>query len=217
MIDLRWVLFLLGVIIFLSIYFFSVKPVSLKSRILFFRLFRSNNKKKLYKKEIKELAKDSISTDLEERETVDTEEIALDKKNSEKVITLRLIGKDQLDSISVYKCLQDNDLTHGRFDIYHYYRQDKSSSVFSVANLTEPGTFNEDDKGSSVIGGLTFFMLVSKNTKGVEDFDKMLELAKIISETLNIELLDENGSSWSIQRERYIREEIIAFQHILNK
>jgi cell division protein ZipA len=47
---------------------------------------------------------------------------------------------------------------------------------------------------------------------GVEAFDLMIAAAHALGSSLNGELLDETGSTLSIQRERYMREEIIQYQ-----
>ena len=49
--------------------------------------------------------------------------------------------------------------------------------------------------------------------EGAEAFDMMIESARTITQALNGELLDESGSTLSIQRERYMREEVIQFEH----
>jgi FtsZ-interacting cell division protein ZipA len=49
----------------------------------------------------------------------------------------------------------------------------------------------------------------------VERFDMMIATARDLAQTLDADLLDERGSSWSIQRERYIREEIIEYRYQL--
>jgi FtsZ-interacting cell division protein ZipA len=41
----------------------------------------------------------------------------------------------------------------------------------------------------------------------------MMAAARTLSQSLDGELLDESGSTLSIQRERYLREEIIKYQH----
>ena len=41
----------------------------------------------------------------------------------------------------------------------------------------------------------------------------MIAAARALSQSLDGELLDESGSTLSIQRERYLREEVIQFQH----
>jgi cell division protein ZipA len=48
---------------------------------------------------------------------------------------------------------------------------------------------------------------------GVEAFDIMMAAARTLAQELNGELLDESGSTLSIQRERYMREEVVQFQH----
>ena len=48
---------------------------------------------------------------------------------------------------------------------------------------------------------------------GAQSFDRMMTAARALRQSLDAELLDESGSTLSIQRERYLREEIIHFQH----
>ena len=47
----------------------------------------------------------------------------------------------------------------------------------------------------------------------VARFDAMVETARGLSVELSADLFDERGSSWSSQRERYLREEIIEYRH----
>ena len=44
-------------------------------------------------------------------------------------------------------------------------------------------------------------------------FDAMVETARALSVELAADLFDERGSSWSSQRERYLREELIEYRH----
>ena len=41
----------------------------------------------------------------------------------------------------------------------------------------------------------------------------MMAAARALAPALNGELLDESGSTLSIQRERYMREEIVQYEH----
>jgi FtsZ-interacting cell division protein ZipA len=45
----------------------------------------------------------------------------------------------------------------------------------------------------------------------------MVQTARSLAHDLEAELHDEKGSSWSIQRERYVREEIIRYRHQLEQ
>ena len=56
----------------------------------------------------------------------------------------------------------------------------------------------------------------SWNTSGtstIKPCPAMIAAARALSQSLDAELLDESGSTLSIQRERYMREEIIQFEH----
>ena len=62
------------------------------------------------------------------------------------------------------------------------------------------------------IAGMSFFMVLPGVGDPVDRFDTMLEIARSLAYKLDAELLDDSGSSWSIQRERYIREELISYR-----
>jgi FtsZ-interacting cell division protein ZipA len=47
----------------------------------------------------------------------------------------------------------------------------------------------------------------------LDAFDDMLKISKSLAAKLDAELRDEQGSTLSIQRERYMREDVIQFQH----
>jgi cell division protein ZipA len=83
--------------------------------------------------------------------------------------------------------------------------------LFSVASLTEPGTFDLDNLGA--ISGMSLFVVLPGGIDPVECFDAMVETARSLAHRLDADLLDERGSSWSIQRERYLREELIRYRH----
>ena len=105
-------------------------------------------------------------------------------------------------------------LRHGKFGIFHRYDgNDESRTVFSAASLVEPGSFDLQNIQGQEIPGISLFLVLPGPVDSVEGFDMMLAAARALTQSLDGELLDESGSSLSIQRERYLREEIIQFQH----
>jgi cell division protein ZipA len=84
---------------------------------------------------------------------------------------------------------------------------------FSVASLTEPGSFDLEHLDGTTIAGLSFFVVLPGNGDPVARFDAMVETARALSVKLAADLFDEGGSSWSSQRERYLREELIEYRH----
>ena len=63
------------------------------------------------------------------------------------------------------------------------------------------------------IPGISLFMVLPGPIDGADAFDLMMAAARTLAQSLNAELLDESGSTLSIQRERYLREEIVQFEH----
>lgn len=133
----------------------------------------------------------------------------------QKVISMRIVGKNGKDfsAEDVALTLRGVGLQHGRFGIFHRMPDDDSEdAVFSVANLTEPGNFDLSDLKDKRFAGLSFFMLRPGPGRGVDAFDKMVEAARAVAITLQGELLDGDGSTLSIQRERFMREDLIQYE-----
>ncbi len=55
-------------------------------------------------------------------------------------------------------------------------------------------------------------VLPARDGDGVAVFDDMLQTARTLAQRMDGELLDELGSRLSVQRERYMREEVIDFE-----
>ena len=136
------------------------------------------------------------------------------KKN--KIVTVRIIPIERkvFHGDVLIQSFKDNGLRYGKFDIFHRYQENNSDEIiFSVANSKEPGTFDIKNIKEEEIFGITLFLNLPVAIDNVEAFDQMMNTARILSRSLNADLLDESGSTLSIQRERYIREEIIEYQH----
>jgi len=139
----------------------------------------------------------------------------------DKIVTIRLLCRDKrgFAGDELVLALRDNGLQHGRFGIFHHYPDDGVGSdagtepVFSVASLTEPGSFDLTRLRNDSFPGVSLFMGLPGPMDGVAAFDAMVATARSIAAQLEGDLVDEQGSTLSIQRERYLREEVIQFQH----
>jgi len=133
----------------------------------------------------------------------------------QKIITLRLIGhnKKPFQGDELILSMRGIGLRHGKFGIFHRYDgNDESRTIFSAASLVEPGSFDLANIKDQQIPGISLFLVLPGPVESVEAFDLMMATARALSQSLDGELLDESGSTLSIQRERYLREEIIQFQ-----
>ena len=146
----------------------------------------------------------------------ETAETAEQPQIEQKIITLRLVarGDDHFNGEQVVLALRGLGLRHGKFGIFHRVEgTDDESIVFSVASLVEPGTFDLTNIREQQLPGVSMFMVLPGPKDGAEAFDEMMATARALADSLNGELLDEAGSTMSVQRERFLREEIIQYQH----
>jgi cell division protein ZipA len=110
--------------------------------------------------------------------------------------------------------LREAGLRHGRFGIFHFFPADADGTpIFSVASLTEPGSFDLTRLRTDEYQGVSLFLGLPGPIEGVAAFDAMVNAGRAIAKRLDGNLVDEHGSTLSVQRERYLREEVIQFQH----
>jgi len=134
----------------------------------------------------------------------------------QKIVTLRIVAREKkaFQGDELILSLRGIGLRHGQFGIFHRYDgNDESRTIFSAASLVEPGSFDLANIKEQKIPGISLFLVLPGPVDSVEAFDLMMAAARALSQSLDGELLDESGSTLSIQRERYLREEIIQFQH----
>ena len=134
----------------------------------------------------------------------------------EKVITLRFVPRngEGINAQKAVLALRAAGLEHGRYGIFHFPMEaDRQQAQFSVASLIEPGSFDLSNLEEQALPGMSFFMVLPGGGDPVGRFDRMVAVARRLKRFLDAELFDDQGSSWSIQRERYVREEIIEYCH----
>ncbi len=138
-----------------------------------------------------------------------------DQSTPQKIVTVRIVAgeKKSFAGDELVLSMRGIGLRHGKFGIFHRFDgNDESRTIFSAASLVEPGSFDLQNIKGQQIPGISLFLVLPGPVECVEAFDLMLAAARALTQTLGGELLDESGSTLSIQRERYLREEIIQFQ-----
>jgi cell division protein ZipA len=137
-------------------------------------------------------------------------------KVPQKIVTLRVVAREggSFRGDELILSLRGIGMRHGKFGIFHRYDgNDEDATIFSAASLVEPGSFDLTNIKEQELPGISLFLILPGPLEGAEAFDMMMAAARAIAQALNGELLDESGSTLSIQRERYMREEIIQFEH----
>jgi cell division protein ZipA len=210
--GLRWLLLLFGLLVIAGVYFYSRRekekpaeePVETPGARVEPTLGGDDS--------------EDVGDDLEPRiESPDDEAPELETESApQKIVTLRLVGHDKrpFQGDELILSMRGIGLRHGKFGIFHRYDgNDESRTIFSAASLVEPGSFDLANIKDQQIPGISLFLVLPGPVDSVEGFDLMMAAARALSQSLDGELLDESGSTLSIQRERYLREEIIQYQH----
>ena len=203
--ELHWVLLGLGLVVVAFVYLAGRSSFSF-----------SFGRYRLGKAPAKKKQTEELIDPMERRlGTAPEEPSASNNSLRERVLVVRVVPKDGKFSLErVVLALQEAGLKLGKHNIFHFF-QDATleESLFSVASLREPGTFDFTNLKQDRLPGLSFFLMLPGPADPLGRFDRMVETARWVSEKLDAELLDERGSSWSIQRERYLREGVIGYCH----
>lgn len=203
MAELRWVLLLAGVVVIAGLFLWSRYRVRLGETV------RRRVPERI-------LAGTRQEPSLDDKTGDDAPRIAPAPAIPLKIVTIRLLCRDSkgFPGDDLVLALRQAGLRHGRYGIFHLLDADNEDApIFSVASLTEPGSFDLAGLRSTHYGGVSVFLGLPGPTDGVAAFDAMVKTARGLGEQLGGDLVDEQGSTLSIQRERYLREEIIQFQH----
>ena len=134
---------------------------------------------------------------------------------AKKVFAIRLVPENDetFPAETLVLALRAAGLAHGDLGIFHRVSADGGNAgTFCVANLVEPGSFDLAKLQESSYPGISLFMILPMQAKGLAVFDEMLAVGRGLADSLGGILLDESGSRLSVQRERYLREEVIEFE-----
>jgi len=212
--DIRWILLISGVILIAGIILYESY---LKS---FFQSSNTNNNKiePTFAQDQSPFVSDEIidKQNLSNKENINIE-IQQEKHTiaveAEYIVTIRMVAIDDCEysGKEIVDTLKESGMIHEEPGIFNYYYGSNKIKVFSAANLHEPGIFDMNQLENLKVKGISFFMSLPLKTNEINAFDEMMSVLKKIKSSLKGELLDDNGSSLSIQRERYIREEVIEY------
>jgi cell division protein ZipA len=211
--GLRWLLLLFGLLVIAGVYLYSRrdKEVVEDDEVIPGRLEPSLVGDDPVHESLED--PDNTSADVDDS---DADEMPSSSDSPQKIVTVRIVAREKksFPGDELILSMRGIGLRHGMFGIFHRYNgNDEAETIFSAASLVEPGSFDLQNIKEQEIPGISLFLVLPGPVDSVEGFDMMLAAARTLTQSLDGELLDESGSTLSIQRERYLREEIIQFQH----
>lgn len=211
--ELRWILLIIGVIALAAIYAYSRFRMQHSSA-------RSTSEHSRVEPRLDgELSEEQVAGIDSGEPVVAAPEVPAAPAVPEKVVAIRLMSKDRqgFPGDKLVLAMREVGLRHGQFGIFHAHKSETDEVLFSVANLVEPGRFDLAALKETRIPGVSLFLVLPVADASIEAFESMVDTARDLATSLGGELLDEQGSSLSIQRERYIRDEIQQFvrEHLM--
>ena len=211
--GLRWLLLLFGVLVIAGVYVYSRREKRRPEKDE--RVAERREPTLEYETEDTASELTEPRPDVADGAQADDEHPPKREPAAQKIVTLRLTGRNgsEFRGDELILSLRGIGMLHGKFGIYHRYDgADENRVIFSAASLVEPGSFDVSNIKEQRIPGISLFMVLPGPIDAVEAFDMMMAAARALAQSLDGELLDESGSTLSIQRERYMREEVIAYQ-----
>jgi len=130
----------------------------------------------------------------------------------QKIITIRVctLGEDRWPGAQLLAALELRGLAFGRYQVFHRNHAD-GRSLFCVASLVEPGTFNIAEMAGQEFRGVTLFAVLPGPIDPLATVDELLETARQLGEELSGVLQDGKGMLLSPQRAAAIREDVARF------
>ena len=218
MAELRWILLILGLLFLAGVYLYSRGWFGRGA--VFAQKFRHRRETVLTDDENRLLLTEvpglQAQCGEQSEPKAESPEVTLSPDGHSKIITIRMLPKSGqlLAGAELAQVLRAAGLRYGKFDIFHRIDPRNASRVlFSVASLSEPGSFDLNQVEESEYSGISLFMVLPGPDDMLAAFDEMLSAARSLAQSLGANLFDERGSTLSVQRARHMREELVEFQH----
>ncbi len=114
----------------------------------------------------------------------------------------------------IFDAARDAGLEYGDMRIFHHYETvgGEPKSVFSLANMVEPGWFDDEQKDQLQSPGLVLFLQLPGPMEGAKAFDAMIAAAQTLKRNLGGELRDASRSVMGQQTIAHLRDEISDYE-----
>ena len=132
---------------------------------------------------------------------------------AQKIITVRVcgVGDARWPGSALMAALELNGLAYGRYQVYHRNHSD-GRSIFCVASLVEPGTFDLQRMPAEEYRGVTLFAVLPGPLEPLHTVDALMGAARDLARELSGTVQDAKGVPFSPQRIAVLREEVARFQ-----
>jgi len=136
----------------------------------------------------------------------------------DKIVTLFLQARDNhfITGVQLLEVSLKSGLVFSEQGIFHRIHEEDIEPVFSMANLTNPGTFDKNTWNTIEIKGVTMFMTLPGPKNALDAWDSMLATSRRLAELLHADLMDDTGSTFTRQRALQIKDELREYERQKN-
>jgi cell division protein ZipA len=134
------------------------------------------------------------------------------------IVTLFLQARDNhyITGVQLLDISLKSGLVFGEQGIFHRLNEEDLDPVFSMANLTNPGTFDKAAWNTLETKGVTMFMILPGPKNALDAWDSMLATSRRLAELLHADLLDDELNVFTRQRSLQIKEELREYERQKN-
>lgn len=146
------------------------------------------------------------------RESARRDAVAADA-DTPRIVTLyvRARGDRRISGLSLLDAAIKAGLRFGEMKIFHRRHRGATRPVFSMANITRPGSFDPSGWNLFETPGVTLFMTLPGPVSALDAWDAMLATGQRLAELLDADLMDDSQCLLTRQRIAQIREEMREF------
>jgi cell division protein ZipA len=138
----------------------------------------------------------------------------------QRIVTIRVcaVGETRWSGAELLTALELHGLAFGRYQVFHRKHVD-GRSLFCVASLIEPGTFDIAGMADQEFRGVTVFAVLPGPLAPTETIDELFATARGLAEALSgmVQVQDAKGMPLSQERAAALREDVARFQASLPK
>jgi cell division protein ZipA len=150
------------------------------------------------------------STDVDEGDEIEAPQIP--PEGEQLIVALRLrarqptgfAGNDLIKSFSA------EGLEFGKFGAFHAL-DERRRSLFLVASLVEPGSFEIEKMHELSCPGVSMFMVLPGPREPLVALDSMFVCARRLAERLDADVLDDKGNALTMQQAGWLREQVVEY------
>jgi cell division protein ZipA len=134
-------------------------------------------------------------------------------RETQKIITLRVCAPNTVrwSGRQLLAALERQDLAYGRYQVFHR-KHTSGGSVFCVASLIEPGSFDLALMPDQEFRGVTIFAVLPGPLEPLPAFDALISAVRGLAESLSGMAQDSNGLPLSPAKAAALREDVARFQ-----